>query len=50
MMKNKKVIGILAGSLRKESFSKKLGKAVASMAPEGYEFRLISLADLPVYN
>lgn len=45
-----KVIGILAGSLRKESFSKKLGKAVVSMAPEGYEFRMISLEDLPVYN
>jgi len=49
-MKNKKVIGILAGSLRKESFPKKLGKAVVSMAPEGYEFRMISLEDLPVYN
>lgn len=50
MIKNKKVIGILAGSLRKESFSVKLGKAIASMAPEGYEFRLISLVDLQVYN
>jgi chromate reductase len=45
-----KVIGILAGSLRKESFSKKIGKAVMAMAPEGFEFKIISLADLPIYN
>jgi len=45
-----KVIGILAGSLRKESFSKKLAKAVLDMASEGFEFRIISLADLPIYN
>ncbi|SNR76699.1 NADPH-dependent FMN reductase [Flavobacterium sp. ov086] len=45
-----KVIGIIAGSLRKESFSKKLGKAILAMAPEGYEFKTIRLDDLPVYN
>jgi chromate reductase len=45
-----KVIGILAGSLRKESFSKKLGNAVIAMAPEGFEFKAIRLDDLPVYN
>ncbi|MBS7565483.1 NAD(P)H-dependent oxidoreductase [Mucilaginibacter sp. Bleaf8] len=45
-----KIIGILAGSLRKESFSKKLAKAVLGMAPEGYAFKIISLADLPIYN
>jgi len=45
-----KVIGILAGSLRKESFSKKIGKAILTMAPEGFEFEVISLADLPIYN
>ena len=45
-----KVIGILAGSLRKASFSKKLAKTVVDLAPAGYEFKIISLADLPVYN
>lgn len=45
-----KVIGIIAGSLRKESFSKKLAKAVVAMAPDGFEFKTISLDDLPVYN
>ena len=45
-----KKIGILAGSLRKESFSKKIGKAIIPMAPEGFEFIIVSLADLPMYN
>jgi len=45
-----KKIGILAGSLRKESFSKKIGQAIISMAPEGFEFTTVSLADLPMYN
>lgn len=45
-----KVIGILAGSLRKESFSKKLGNAVIAMAPEGFEYKAIRLDELPVYN
>jgi chromate reductase len=45
-----KTIGILAGSLRRESFSKKIAKAVLNMAPEGFEFKIISLADLPIYN
>jgi chromate reductase, NAD(P)H dehydrogenase (quinone) len=45
-----KVIGIIAGSLRRESFSKKLGNAVIAMAPEGFEFKTIRLDDLPVYN
>jgi chromate reductase len=45
-----KIIGVIAGSLRKESFSKKLAAEVLSMAPQGYEFRIIPLSDLPVYN
>ena len=46
----RKVIGILAGSLRKESFSKKIARAITSMAPKGFEFNIIPLDDLPVYN
>ena len=45
-----KKIGIIAGSLRKESYSKKIAKNVLSMAPEGFEFSIISIDDLPVYN
>ncbi|HMR18618.1 MAG TPA: NAD(P)H-dependent oxidoreductase [Sphingobacterium sp.] len=43
-------IGIFAGSLRKESFSKKVANAVVNMAPEGYYFKMISIDDLPIYN
>ncbi len=45
-----KVIGILAGSLRKESFSKKVGKTLLNLAPDGFEFELIDLSDIPLYN
>jgi chromate reductase len=45
-----KVIGIIAGSLRKASFSKKIGSALLSMAPEGFVFKLVPLDNLPVYN
>ncbi|MBV7529637.1 NADPH-dependent FMN reductase [Chitinophaga sp. sic0106] len=45
-----KVIGIIAGSLRKESFSKKIGRVIQGMAPEGFEFKIIPLDDLPIYN
>ena len=45
-----KVIGLIAGSLRRESFSKKIANNLLPMAPQGFEFKLISLDGLPVYN
>ncbi|MDC8102913.1 NAD(P)H-dependent oxidoreductase [Chryseobacterium sp. B21-037] len=46
-----KVIGILAGSLHRDSFSKKIAKTIKSFVPqEGYEFKIIDLEGLPVYN
>ncbi len=45
-----KTIGIIAGSLRKESYSKKIAKAVTAMAPAGFGFKIISLDGLEVYN
>lgn len=46
---NKK-IGIIAGSLRKESFSKKIAAEVAGMSPSGFDFEIISIGELPLYN
>lgn len=43
-------IGIIAGSLRKESYSKKIAKAILPMAPNGFEFKIISIDDLQAYN
>ena len=41
-------IGILVGSLRKNSWNKKLAKEVASLIKE--ETYFIDLADMPFYN
>jgi chromate reductase len=43
-------IGIIAGSLRRESFSKKLATALLEMAPDNFQFKIIQIADLPLYN
>ena len=46
---NKK-IGIILGSLRKESFNKKVSENIINLLPEGYEAKFIEIADLPLYN
>ena len=43
-------IGILVGSLRKESFSKKIAANVAALFPEGYETEFVEIGNLPLYN
>ncbi|KAA0129331.1 NAD(P)H-dependent oxidoreductase [Chryseobacterium sp. SN22] len=43
-------IGIIAGSLRKASLSKKLARAVVDLQPEGFEFEILSIDNLPIYN
>ncbi len=46
----KNTIGIIVGSLRKESFSKKLAQVVVGLAPTGYKFLIIPLDGLEIYN
>lgn len=43
-------VGVLVGSLRKESYSKKLAKNVMDYFPEGFETELIEIGNLPFYN
>lgn len=43
-------IGILVGSLRKESFSKKLAENVSTLFPKGYESEIVEIGNLPLYN
>lgn len=43
-------IGIIVGSLRKESFSKKIAKNLIELAPEGYELEIVPIGDLPLFN
>ncbi len=43
-------VGILVGSLRKESLSKKIAIHVASLFPKGYATEFIDIGNLPFYN
>jgi chromate reductase len=43
-------IGVLVGSLRRESFNRKLAQAVVRLAPADFSFTPLSIADLPPYN
>lgn len=45
-----KIIGILVGSLRKDSYNRKIANFVINNAPKGFTFKLIEIADLPLYN
>lgn len=49
-MSDKKRIGVLAGSLRKVSFSKSIARAVMSMTPDDLDMTFIDLEGLPIYN
>jgi chromate reductase len=43
-------IGILVGSLRKESFNRKTAKALIAAAPTSLQAEIIEIGDLPHYN
>ncbi|HVE44076.1 MAG TPA: NAD(P)H-dependent oxidoreductase [Gammaproteobacteria bacterium] len=43
-------IGVIVGSLRKDSFNKKLANALIKLGPADFTFHNISIADLPLYN
>ncbi|EUJ33722.1 flavin reductase [Listeria floridensis FSL S10-1187] len=45
-----KKIGFFVGSLRKDSFSKKVAEAFASLLPDGYEAVFVKIDSLPFYN
>ena len=45
-----KKIAIVVGSLRQESFSRKIAKAMMNMAPGKLEMEIVEIRDLPLYN
>ncbi|WP_206856196.1 NADPH-dependent FMN reductase [Candidatus Enterococcus mangumiae] len=45
-----KKIGFFIGSLRKDSYNKKVAETFADLLPEGYEPVFIKIDDLPFYN
>jgi chromate reductase len=43
-------IAVLVGSLRKDSFSRKIARNIAALAPKGYEFEEIDISKVGFYN
>lgn len=43
-------IGLIIGSLRKASFSRRLGDSLRNLAPAGMAFDELAFGDLPLYN
>lgn len=43
-------VGVVVGSLRKDSFNKVIAKTVADQLPENYEVNFLEIGDLPLYN
>jgi chromate reductase, NAD(P)H dehydrogenase (quinone) len=45
-----KSIAVIVGSLRKESFNRKMAKALISLAPQSLRLEIIEIGGLPMYN
>jgi chromate reductase len=45
-----KKIAVIVGSLRKESFNRKMANALMSLAPASLEFEVMEIGGLPLYN
>ena len=43
-------IAVLVGSLRKDSLNQKLANGLIKLAPPGFSFTQVQIADLPLYN
>ncbi|MDU5111852.1 MAG: NAD(P)H-dependent oxidoreductase [Clostridium sp.] len=47
---SKKSIGVIVGSLRKESFNRSIANYVASVIPAEYEVKFIDIKDIDMFN
>jgi len=43
-------IAVVVGSLRRDSFNRKLATGVAKLAPPDFSFKQLEIGDLPLYN
>lgn len=43
-------IAVVVGSLRKDSFNRKLASAIVRLAPPEFSFKQVQIGDLPLYN
>ena len=47
---NQYQIAVIVGSLRKDSFNRKLANAIVKLAPSEFSFKELQIGDLPHYN
>ena len=47
---NQYQIAVIVGSLRKDSFNRKLAHAIVKLAPPEFTFKELQIGDLPLYN
>ncbi len=47
---SKKTIAVFVGSLRKDSFNRKLANALIRLGPETLTFKVMEMGDLPLYS
>lgn len=43
-------VAVLVGSLRKDSFSRKVARALIGMAPDTLKMEIVEIGELPLYN
>lgn len=43
-------VAVLVGSLRKDSYNRRLAQALEKLAPDDFKFNFIQIDDLPLYN
>jgi chromate reductase, NAD(P)H dehydrogenase (quinone) len=43
-------IAVVVGSLRKDSFNRKMANAIVKLAPTDFTFHQVQIGDLPLYN
>ncbi len=47
---NQYKIAVVVGSLRRDSFNRKLASAIVKLAPSEFSFKQVQIDDLPLYN
>jgi chromate reductase len=50
LMSQPKDVAVFIGSLRKESFNRKLAKALPALSPGSLKLAIVEIGDLPLYN
>ena len=43
-------IAVVVGSLRDDSFNRKMARAIVKLAPSEFSFKQVEIGDLPLYN